>query len=252
MIICKNIQFVYDSRLGKKNSFRLTCENFEAPAKSVTFILGRNGSGKTTFLKLLGGFEKPSSGTISLNGEDRIPRSKIGWIDVRAAENLVGELTVVDHLALGLVDFDPNLSWFPRNAFDDYYKLKLSHLGELQKETVTLLRERVSELSRGQKQLLSIALAVMTERAVLLADESTANLDAKNARLFFDALTDLAEKHSIAVVVVTHDLLLAAEFGKHFYSLCNGKVLELTAPPERDARIQAFRSALDAGGNTAL
>lgn len=244
MIHCTDIEFCYDSHFGKRSAFALKCKRFEAPTHFLTFVLGSNGSGKTTFLKLLAGLLKPVRGTISLNGQPELLRSEIGWIDVRAAENLVSELTVVDHLALALVGLDKNLPLLPRTASDAYYEEKLSRIGGLQKETVKLLRERVSDLSRGQKQLLSIALAVMAERSLLLADETTANLDVRKGREFFTALTELAANNDIAVVVVTHDLLLAADFGNRFYRLTQGEVNELVVPTDRDQRIQIFEQAL--------
>ncbi|HUU16396.1 MAG TPA: ATP-binding cassette domain-containing protein [Sedimentisphaerales bacterium] len=239
MIIAQNLEYSYDTH---RRDFKLECASFRAFPSEITCIIGSNGSGKTTLLKLLSGAVKPQSGSIMIAGETLIdlPKSKVlrvvGRIDAAASKSLVDELLVADHLALALATSGEPVPFFPRLLNSNNLPAQ-SRLGnELTSEIKKLLYKRVAELSSGQKQTITIALAIMNERKVILADEGAVHLDVKNARRFFNNMRRIALQNALACVVVTHDLSLVAEFADRIYTLQKGRVGEMKRNPNDDIK----------------
>jgi len=102
----------------------------------------------------------------------------------------------------------------------------------LSSEIQQFLYRRVADLSAGERQKITIALANVSDRKLILADESTANLDIRNARLFFESMRRLVEEYQVTVVAVTHDILLAAEFADNIYVIETGTVSRMAIQPD--------------------
>lgn len=236
MIIAQNLEYSYAT------GFKLECTSFRASPSEITCIVGSNGSGKTTLLKLLSGAITPQNGSIMIAGEtlNDLPKREVlrvvGRIDATASKSLVDELFVVDHLALALSISGEPVPFFIRLLNSNNLPAQ-SRLGkELASEIKKLLYTRIGELSSGQKQTVTIALAVLNQRQVILADEGAAHLDVKNARRFFDNMRRTAIQNALACVVVTHDLLLVAEFADRIYTLDEGVVNEMKFSPHDDIK----------------
>ena len=174
----------------------LSVENGEFVA-----IVGTSGSGKSTLLHMLGGLDRPTSGSVTVDGQDLFAlkdealtifrRRKIGF--VFQAYNLVPVLSVYENIVLpiqldgGTVD-------------KDYVERIIAALGLGQK-----LNNLPSQLSGGQQQRVAIARALATKPAILLADEPTGNLDSKTSQDVLSLMKVTGQKFAQTMVMITHN-----------------------------------------------
>src|SRR5512138_3007647 len=170
----------------------------------VVGLIGPSGSGKTTLLKCLGAVIEPTSGRMALAGETiydngwKVPdlralrRDRIGF--VFQAPYLIPFLDVTDNVALL-----PMLAGSPNSKARDRASAMLAALDVGHRASA-----RVSQLSGGEQQRVSIARALVNEPPVILADEPTAPLDSERALTVIRILNDMAQRFGTAIVVVTH------------------------------------------------
>ena len=174
----------------------LSVENGEFVA-----IVGTSGSGKSTLLHMLGGLDRPTSGSVTVDGQDLFAlkdealtifrRRKIGF--VFQAYNLVPVLSVYENIVLpiqldgGTVD-------------KDYVERIIAALGLGQK-----LNNLPSQLSGGQQQRVAIARALATKPAILLADEPTGNLDSKTSQDVLSLMKVTGQRFAQTMVMITHN-----------------------------------------------
>jgi len=171
-------------------------------------ILGESGSGKTTLLNLLGGLDVPSSGAVSVAGDEITHMSRGKLTEWRARHvgfvfqmyNLVPVLTAYQNVELPLL-----LTRLSRSQRREHVEAALAIVG---------LRDRARhfprQLSGGQEQRVSIARAIVSDPTFLLCDEPTGDLDRKSADEIMALIEELVGKHSKTVLMVTHDPLVAA------------------------------------------
>ena len=170
-----------------------------------TAIIGRSGSGKSTLLRILGTLDRPDTGELIVEGKTisrlkdaevaRFRRRRIGF--VHQDYNLFPEYTAWENVV-----FPIHLD----GAREDRNKVKelLSRLGILQ------CRDRFPhELSGGEQQRVSLARALVTEPAVILADEPTGNLDAENSERVAELLRFACDEYRQTIIMVTHDAAMA-------------------------------------------
>lgn len=164
-------------------------------------IVGTSGSGKSTLLHMLGGLDRPSSGSVLVNGKEIFTlkdeeltifrRRKIGF--VFQSYNLVPVLSVYENIVLP-VELDG------RKPDRDYIHEVISTLG-LEKK----LNNLPSQLSGGQQQRVAIARAMAAKPAILLADEPTGNLDSKTSQDVLSLMKVTGQKFSQTMVMITHN-----------------------------------------------
>jgi cell division transport system ATP-binding protein len=184
------------------------------------FLTGRSGAGKSSILKLIGLLERPTRGTVTVNGQDTaslpvraIPayRRRLGM--VFQDHQLLMDRPVYDNVALPLVVADA-----PFRDIDKRVRAALDQVGLLEQ-----VRALPSELSVGEQQRVGIARAVVGKPVVLIADEPTGNLDHALA-LDVMRLFRRFQEVGVTVVVATHDLSLVEEFGQRSIHVEDGKV----------------------------
>lgn len=173
-------------------------------------ILGASGSGKSTFLQILGTLDSPSSGEINFRGQVMSQKKDIELSLFRNSEmgfvfqfhHLIMELTALENVMLPLqIKGEP-----PKHARKKALEwLDRVGMGERSEHTP-------SELSGGELQRVAIARALINRPRVILADEPTGNLDSENALLIQNLFFDLQKTCNLAMVVVTHDLNFAGRF----------------------------------------
>ena len=177
-----------------------------APGESVA-IMGASGSGKSTLLHLLGGLDEPDHGSIALMRHEvthlshrsapGFRQTQIGFIF--QFHYLLADLTAAENVALPLLIQRKQ----PREAVERA-RTKLVELGLEQRA-----RHPVGQLSGGEQQRVAVARALVTEPALILADEPTGNLDASISEEIAKTLTNYASKRSRLAVIATHDSDLA-------------------------------------------
>jgi cell division transport system ATP-binding protein len=184
------------------------------------FLTGRSGAGKSSILKLIGLLERPTRGTVTVNGQDTaslparaIPayRRRLGM--VFQDHQLLMDRPVYDNVALPLVVADA-----PFRDIDKRVRAALDQVGLLEQ-----VRALPSELSVGEQQRVGIARAVVGKPVVLIADEPTGNLD-RGLALDVMRLFRRFQEVGVTVVVATHDLSLVEEFGQRSIHIDDGKV----------------------------
>lgn len=197
-----------------------------APAEVVA-IVGPSGSGKTSLLMLLAGLEKATGGSVTVNGaelgaldEDDLARFRRRTLGiVFQSFHLIPSLSAHDNvgLALEIAAEDLSLAQIRERAAA---ALAAVGLGDR-------LDHRPSALSGGEQQRVGLARAMVANPPLLLADEPTGNLDQKTGAVVVDLMFDLARRQGTAVVLITHDPLLAARADRVF-TMMAGELTETT------------------------
>ena len=195
--------------------------SFTLAPGEFAFLTGHSGAGKSTLLKLIPAIERPSAGSVIVNGQN------IGALKRAALPYL--------RRNLGLVFQDQKLL-FDRSVYDNVM-LPLSLSGQAPREAARrvraaldkvglLARERANpvQLSGGEQQRLAIARAVVNRPALLVADEPTANLDAESAARIIDIFVAFHQV-GVTLLVATHDRALIERYGKRVLRLAEGRLV---------------------------
>jgi putative ABC transport system ATP-binding protein len=181
--------------------------NLQIPDGDWLAVQGRPGHGKTTLLQLLGGLDRPTSGSVELNGQDlaRLPEAQVTRLRAQSIGfvfqtfNLVQTLTAADNVEAALIPL--GLRWAERRRRT---AAALDSVGLSDRA-----RHLPSELSGGQQQRVAIARALVKEPKVLLADEPTGNLDEDTREDIMALLEKLWRQYGLTLVLVTHETAIA-------------------------------------------
>jgi lipoprotein-releasing system ATP-binding protein len=173
-------------------------------------IVGSSGSGKSTLLYVLSTLDTDYEGHIFLAGEDLSVKSKNELAEIRNEKigfvfqfhYLLPEFTVLDNVMLPALKLG-------KYSDEEIRKRALEKLGML--GLADQADKKASKLSGGQQQRVAIARALINDPQIIFGDEPTGNLDSKNAQLVFDIFRELKEKYNQTIMVVTHDMNLAAQ-----------------------------------------
>ncbi len=215
MITFKNVSKRYPGGYVALNNIDLTVESGE-----MVFLTGRSGAGKSTLLKLIAAIERPTSGTITISGQNiaqlkpgAIPylRRKIGFIF--QDHKLLFDRNVFDNVLLPL-----QISNFDNKTVASRVRAALDKVGLLKKE-----KSMPIALSGGEKQRLCIARAVVHRPTILIADEPTGNLDVEYARDIMAMFTSFNQV-GVTVLIATHDASLLEDTQHRILSLKQGKL----------------------------
>jgi lipoprotein-releasing system ATP-binding protein len=195
--------------------------HFELEAGDIAAVMGASGVGKTTLLNLLGALDRPTEGTVYLDGEDLFARDEMELARIRNRKigfvfqffHLLPEFTALENVSLPLM---------------------ISGLDRLEalKKGLDILREvfledkahcRPAQLSGGEQQRVAIARALINEPKLLLADEPTGNLDWKTGELILRLLLDLHKRKGLSSILVTHNDKVA-QFCRKLYVMERGEL----------------------------
>jgi putative ABC transport system ATP-binding protein len=187
-------------------------------------VAGPSGSGKSTLMNLLGGLDRPSSGSIKVQGKSisalnkeelaLYRRYQVGMIF--QSFNLISSYTALENVAFPLLFAGVAKKDRARRAEEMLTKVGLHPRKD----------HRPSELSGGEQQRVAIARSLINQPKILLADEPTGNLDTKTSRQIVQTLSDLNKDHGLTVIMISHEEPLLAEFADEVIHLCDGKVVE--------------------------
>lgn len=181
--------------------------NLEIRRGNFIAMIGPNGGGKTTLLKLMLGLLKPATGTVRVNGASPASASScIGYVPQDVHINRNFPITAMDVVLMGTLD--PGKRWGFRSAENRRDAVAaLAHL-----DMADFADRKIGDLSGGQRQRVFIARALVTHPQLLLLDEPTASIDTKGQADFFRLLKELNKE--ITIVVVSHDLLVISRYVK--------------------------------------
>lgn len=197
--------------------------SFKVPTGKFASIIGRSGSGKSTLLSLLGGLDKPTSGSIKVDDDDIATMSDHELIGYRGKMigfvfqnyNLVPNLTAIENVILPMEFVGmPKAERIPRA------KKLLEEVGLNEDE----MSRKPGKLSGGQQQRVAIARALANNPKLILADEPTGNLDSQTGKMIFDLLHGLSKSENTTIIAVTHDLEIAGK-SEITFKLQDGKLV---------------------------
>ena len=221
MLQVKNLQKIFQS--GDVKVAAVNGISFSVPQGQFASIIGRSGSGKSTLLSLLGALDKPTKGSIEIDGKDigkmgdhsliAYRCQKIGF--VFQGYNLVPNLTALENVMLPM-----EFAKLPKKDRLERAAALLDQVGLSGDKQ----DRKPGRLSGGEQQRVAIARALANKPKLILADEPTGNLDSQTGKMIFDLLHDLARSENTTIVTVTHDLEIAGKTDKTFH-LQDGKLV---------------------------
>lgn len=191
-------------------------------------IVGPNGTGKTTLIKCLAGIQRPSCGTILINGKDAFGMHRrdharcVGYVPQSSPSKF--PITVFEAVLMGR---RPYITWKPTQT--DFQKT--AQVIESMNLKDIALRD-FDKLSGGQKQKVLLARAIAQETDVLLLDEPTSNLDLKHQLEVLEMISSLVRTKQVAAILAMHDLNLASRFSNRVVMMKEGQILCSGTPGE--------------------
>lgn len=218
MVQAEGLVKIYKTKLTEVLALQgldLTVETGE-----LTALIGNSGSGKSTFLNMIGGLDKPSAGSLLVDGKNLFTMTKrqliaykrdtVGFVWQNNGRNLVPYLSALENIML---------------------PMHLSHIRHRRDKALQLLelvglsskkRSRLNTLSGGEQQRIAIAIALANSPKLLLADEPTGSVDAQTADYIFDIFRELNAQGQ-TVLIVTHDVALSKKV-KRVVAIRDGKI----------------------------
>ena len=195
-----NLSFKYDKKATKPV---LNSINLEIKEGTVNVLLGLNGCGKTTLIKLLAGLEKPTEGTIFYDGQDlqtiRIKERAKKFSYVPQQANVTSDVPVRQYLSYGTTN---TLAFYEHPGKEE---MKLVEDTAEKLHITHLLDKNLGEISGGELQIVLIACALIQRTPIMLLDEPTSALDMKNQNLVLSILKDIAREQNKTIVLSSHN-----------------------------------------------
>jgi putative ABC transport system ATP-binding protein len=219
-----NVSRIYGEGSDEAKTVALKNVSFSIDRGDFVAIIGPSGSGKSTLLNLIGGLDRPSSGTVKIDGVDisHIPNSELANIRNRKigfvfqSFNLIGRLTAVENVEVPLLITD-----MPRDEMRKRALEQLEALGIGAKAD-----RKPTKLSGGEQQRVAVARALAPDPLIILGDEPTGNLDTKSTDVMVGIFKRLNQELRKTIVVITHNPEVAAKTRK-VISIRDGEIQEI-------------------------
>ena len=220
-VICRNVSKTYAQDAVAVHA--LADIDLEIPHQDFACLSGPSGSGKTTLLNLIGGLDRATTGEITVAGSriDTLDNAALAQLRLHRigfvfqAYNLIPVLSAREN-----VEFVMQLQGVPAATRASKAREILAEVG-----LEGLADRRPGELSGGQQQRVAVARAIVSEPALVLADEPTANLDSKTAENLMQLLVHMNTEHHITFLFSTHDKLVM-DFSRRLIKLRDGRIVE--------------------------
>ncbi|GIO27234.1 ABC transporter ATP-binding protein [Ornithinibacillus bavariensis] len=203
-----NIFKVYGEFNGERETVALNNINLLINRGDFVAIMGPSGSGKTTLLNILSGIDQPTSGEVTIGGENlnemksdalaHFRRKQLGF--VFQDFNLLDSLTVKENIMLPMILEKKNLTEMEEKIHE------LASLFEIK----SILNKYPYHISGGQQQRTAVSRALVNEPQIIFADEPTGNLDSKSSTAIMECFERIVDKMSTTVLLVTHDVFAAS------------------------------------------
>lgn len=218
MVVCDNLVKIYktkDIEVLALQGLELTVAEGE-----LTAIIGTSGSGKSTFLNMIGGLDRPSAGKLYVDGKDLFKltekelvdykKNTVGFVWQNNARNLLPYLTALENVMTPML--------FSKEHDKKERALSLLELVGMSHKK----QSRLNQLSGGEQQRIAIAIALANNPRLLLADEPTGSVDRKTADYLLDIFRRLNAELGLTIIIVTHDNNLSKQVNR-VVSLQDGK-----------------------------
>jgi ABC-type lipoprotein export system ATPase subunit len=206
MITCEGLVKIY--KTDDIEVVALQGLNLHVREGEMMAIIGNSGSGKSTFLNIIGGLDRPSAGQVRVGEWDLLKitddelveykRSTVGFIWQNNARNLISYLTALENVEMPMM-----LS----GKYDRAYAKQLLEWVGLKDR----MNNKLHQLSGGEQQRVAIAIALCNRPKLLLADEPTGSVDTRTSDRIMDIFRNLNKELGVTIVIVTHDLSLASK-----------------------------------------
>ena len=203
MILTKDLSVKYDNRI-------INFPNLDVKSGEHVLILGKSGSGKTSFLNVIGGLSRPYRGHVSIISKTIASLSK-NQLDVFRGLN-IGFVFQTPHFVKSL-SIENNLllnQFLVGNTNKNHLNRLLEKVGLLNRKD-----DLINNLSEGEKQRISIVRALINQPNIILADEPTSALDDENCEIATDLLKELSKENNACLIIVTHDSRLKSKFNQY-------------------------------------
>ncbi len=221
IVVCENLVKIYktgETEVLALQGLELTVEKGELLA-----IIGNSGSGKSTFLNMIGGLDKPSAGALKVDGKDlfkmseeelvQYKRETVGFVWQNNGRNLLPWLSAFENVMAPMMFVKKPLPLKQRKARAEEL-LKLVGMDHR-------MHNKLNELSGGEQQRIALAIAIANNPKLLLADEPTGSVDSKTGDFILDVFRKLNEQ-GMTIIIVTHDRLLSKKVNR-VVSIRDGK-----------------------------
>ena len=230
VVNCRGVTRIYSDDAVPVQALRGV--DFVVRTGEFVSLSGPSGSGKSTLLNIIGGLDRPTAGSVEVDGVDLGTLSESQLSDLRLrkmgfvfqAYNLIPVLSALEN-----VEFIMQLQGVAVAERHERAQRMLSELG-----IGDLLHRRPGELSGGQQQRVAIARAIVTNPVLLLADEPSANLDSATTEDLLQTLRHLNELHGVTIITATHDPMVM-QIARRQVKLRDGAIVEDSAAVEASA-----------------
>jgi len=197
--------------------------SFKASDGEVVGIIGKNGCGKTTLMKCINAHLRPHSGSVTIDGKDvsKMTKKELAKIMAVVAQhvNLSFPFTVLEAVMMGLY---PTSEWMRQPTGEDMVRI----LDAMNSTGITEFADRpVTELSGGERQRVLISRALVQDPRIFLLDEPTLHLDINHQFNLMEMVNRLAKEKNMLVIIVTHDISLAARYCDRVLLMEKGEII---------------------------